>query len=114
MINLIDKPWLVVTTLTQVGYAFIIGVFFAAIYVRTKNLWTVIAFHALYDLAGAIPDLFIKEVNEKVSPDISVMDSITILAQFIILLVIGMFYIRKQKIEPQGLNQEKPQVESQL
>ena len=63
---------------------------------------------------GCIPDLFIKEVNEKVSPDISVMDGIMVLAQFTIFLVIGAFYMRKQKLELQELNQEKPQVESQL
>ena len=99
LINLLDKPWLVVATWTQVGYAFIVGFMFAAIYIRTKNLWTVIVFHALYDIGGCLNDLYIREINEKISPDISVMEGIMTLLPFLIFLAAGMFYIRKEKLE---------------
>ncbi len=99
LINLLDKPWLVVATWTQVSYAFIFGFIFAAIYIRTKNLWTVIVFHALFDITGCLEDLFIRQISEKISPDISVMDGIMTLLPFLFLLAIGMFYIRKEKLE---------------
>ena len=97
--NLLDKPWLVVATWTQVGYVFIVGFMFAAIYIRTKNLWTVIFFHALFDITGCLDNLYIREINEKISPDISVMEGIMTLLPFLIFLVAGMFYIRKEKLE---------------
>lgn len=107
LINLLSKPWLVVTTFTQVMYAFIIGIFFAAIYVRTRNLWVVIAFHALYDLGGCLDDLFIREISEKINPDISIMDGVMTLLPFMFFLVIALFYLRKEKLEVQERDIDK-------
>lgn len=101
MVNLAGKPWFIVGTCTQVVYAFIIGFFFATVYVRTRNLWVVIVFHALYDLGGCLDDLFIRVVSESMMFDISIMDGVISLLPFMILFVIGLFYIRKEKLEVQ-------------
>ena len=102
LINLLDKPWLIVSTITQVGYAFFIGVFFGAVYLRTKNLWTVILLHAIFDIGGCLDELFIKEITQEITQDIAVGDGLFILLEFSVFLIIGLFYLRKVKVEVQG------------
>ncbi|KJZ20740.1 CPBP family intramembrane glutamic endopeptidase [Loktanella sp. S4079] len=45
--DLNGQPWM--ATLQQVGFAFLVGVFLAAVALRTGNLWGVIIWHALWD-----------------------------------------------------------------
>lgn len=52
-INLIVRPELLVLTLCQAVYTVFAGVFFAAVYLKSKNLWSVIFYHALFDIASA-------------------------------------------------------------
>ena len=99
LVNLIGKPWLIVATGTQVVYALFIGVFFAAIYLRTKNLWTVIVLHMFLDLGGCLDELFLEKVTAKTVPDISLGDSVSILAEWVIFLLLGLLYLRKVKGE---------------
>lgn len=97
LVNLIGKPWLVVATGTQVVYALFLGIFFSAIYLRTKNLWSVIILHMLLDLGGCLDELFITKVTAKTVPDISLGDSMSVLAEWLIFLVLGLWYLRKVK-----------------
>ncbi|MHB8065607.1 MAG: CPBP family glutamic-type intramembrane protease [Ruminiclostridium sp.] len=40
-----------VDTISQIFYAAFLGIFFAAIYFRTRNLWISVLFHSLFDIA---------------------------------------------------------------
>lgn len=53
-INLIVRPELFVLTLCQAVYTIFAGVFFSAVYLKSKNLWSVIFYHALFDVATTI------------------------------------------------------------
>lgn len=99
MINLIARPWLIVSTIIQVIYAFFIGAFFCGVYLRTKNLWSVILLHAIFDLGGCLDELFIKQVTEKVIQDISIGAGLIILVEFSLFLIVGLIYLRKVKVE---------------
>lgn len=45
-------------TLLQVGYSFLTGAMFAAVLLRTKNIWICIFLHALFDFGGLlIPEI---------------------------------------------------------
>lgn len=95
LINLINKPWMVIGTITQVFYAFFIGVFFSAVYLRTRNLWSVILMHAIFDIGGCLEELFINEVAQQATQDISVATGLFIILEFSIFMIVGLFYLRK-------------------
>ena len=57
--NLIETPQLIIATLTQVFYAIFIGIFFAGIYIRSRNLGVVIIYHAMFDMAHFLSEVFI-------------------------------------------------------
>lgn len=51
-INLLVRPELFILTLCQAIYTIFAGVFFAAVYLKSKNLWAVIFYHALFDVTS--------------------------------------------------------------
>lgn len=99
IINLLDCPWLIVTTITQVIYATFIGVFFAAIYLRSRNLWVVIFLHAIVDFTGCYGELFDINIRQNLIPDISVSGGVYTVIKFSVFLILGLFYLRKVKPE---------------
>lgn len=103
LINLFDAPWLVVTTGAQVIYAFFIGVFFAAIYLRTKNLWTTIILHAIVDFTGCYGELFDETIRQNLISDMSLQSGIFLVFRLSIFFIIGLFYLRKVK-EKRGIS----------
>lgn len=38
--------------LLQIGYTFLIGMMFAVVYLKTKNIWTTIVIHTIYNIGG--------------------------------------------------------------
>lgn len=52
---------------TQITYAFIFGVFFAAIVLRGNNIWSAIALHSLIDFVSGIGELMTAQAGEAVS-----------------------------------------------
>ena len=99
LINLADCPWLIVTTLTQIVYAFFLGIFLAAIYLRTKNIWTVVFLHALVDFTGCFGELFDENIRQNLVDDISISSGIATVIELSIFLVLGLFYLRKVEVE---------------
>ncbi|MCK7660033.1 CPBP family intramembrane metalloprotease [Corynebacterium sp. CCM 8835] len=57
-VRLITDPHLVVTTTTQVLYAFAIGLLLGVIYYFTRDLVTVILLHAGFNMLGGVSALF--------------------------------------------------------
>ncbi len=43
-----------VDTLLQVGYSFLLGIMWAVVYLRTKNIWFVMVLHATYNFFGQV------------------------------------------------------------
>lgn len=41
-------------TLLQMGYSFLMGMLWAVVYLKTKNLWMAVLLHALYNMAGLV------------------------------------------------------------
>ena len=54
--NALENP---MGTLIQIFYAMGCGVMFAAIYIRTRNLWSCILVHALVDFSANITNIFV-------------------------------------------------------
>lgn len=89
--------------LTQVGYAFIIGVFFSALLLRTNwNLLWCGILHSLYDMAAGFGDFATLETTKEVianSNAPSVGAHLMNLCLFIPLLLYAIFLLRKNNIK---------------
>ena len=86
--------------LTQVGYTFIIGVFFSALLLRTNwnLLWCVIV-HSLYDMAAGFGDFAVQQTTKEVianhnTPGVGAY--LINLCLFIPLLLYAMFLLRRE------------------
>ncbi len=58
LLNLITYPNLIKVTLIQVEYAMFIGMIFAIVYFRSRNIWVVVFLHFIYDFASDVPYAF--------------------------------------------------------
>ena len=105
LINLVSCPWLIVSTGIQVVYASFIGIYFAAIYLRTNNLWTVILLHSLFDFAGCFGELFDEQVRQGMIPDIPLADGILTLLPCTVFLIAGLYYLRKVEVLHQEIDE---------
>ncbi len=79
----------VITVIAKVIWATALGIYFGAVYVKTRNLWVPIVLHFVIDLCG-IPFCF-SNVNEY--PQISVMMS---LVCYMVLGIYGIFILKKE------------------
>jgi membrane protease YdiL (CAAX protease family) len=96
LVNLIESPGLVIVTLAQVVYAFFIGVFFASVYLRSKNIWVVIIYHALMDFASYYTDVFSKAVE---MTDISLQAACVNIVLTSVFLMMGLWLLRKVEVK---------------
>lgn len=99
LVNLIGHPSLIITTLTQVMYSFLIGVLFASIYLRCKNIWAVIILHAIFDWFWRVSDIYHIIANPVTPVDISVALGLTISMLCIPFALVGFFLLRKAFVE---------------
>lgn len=87
--------------LTQVGYAFMIGVFFSALMLRTNwNLLWCGILHSLYDMAAGLGDFASWQTTKEVTANSSAPGTgayLMNLCLFIPLLLYAIFLLRKKK-----------------
>jgi membrane protease YdiL (CAAX protease family) len=98
LINLAVSPYAVISTLSQVAYSFLMGVFFSAVYLRSGNLWSVIALHALYDASVSVINLFIKETPFEAA-DIPIADGLTSVLMILPFFLVGLFLLERVDIK---------------
>lgn len=102
-INLIVRPELLVLTLCQAIYTVFAGVFFAAVYLKSKNLWAVIFYHALFDIASTVfyeilsPEILQNlNVHYANSTDQALGQGLFYIVAAIPLLICGLFILQKE------------------
>lgn len=79
--NLIEKPYYLLGTITQVIYAFCLATLFGTIYYLTKDLLVPIVLHAVFNFFGSITDIFTAPVSQAAPPtDIPLNVMIVLLA----------------------------------
>lgn len=96
LLNLFDNPNLINDTIAQVFYSIFIGVFFGALYLRTKNIWVVAFYHIMYNSASEIPVIFFAVPNQTAS-DSSITEAIINILVSSIYMWAGLFIARKFK-----------------
>jgi membrane protease YdiL (CAAX protease family) len=72
---------------------FATGVFFAAIYLRSNNIWSVVLLHAIFDWLSNVPPILIQPVGKLA--DMSLGSAVINLALAAAFFLIGMFLKRK-------------------
>lgn len=89
----------VVGTLMQVIEATAVGLCFGAVYLRCRNIWTVVILHALTDLSGAIGTNAQSTVDVQNTNVNAATSILSILPSFVILLGLTFFFLRRSKME---------------
>lgn len=89
LLNLRHGLFLLDSTLIQVVYTTGIGVFFCAVYARTRNLWGPVIIHTLTDIAA---DLIYSETM-----DLGIRETVIMLVLGVVYLLIGLYLIRSKK-----------------
>lgn len=99
LLNLFDTPELVNSTIAQSVGATFMGVFLGAVYLRSRNIWTVVFFHALVDIETDLPILFIDSSvsSSSTSADIPFLSLILNILLNSVILFAGLFLARKSK-----------------
>ena len=91
----------VVSTLIQVFYSTILGIVFAAVYIRTQNLWSIAIIHGIVDFSGGIEGIYqmpqaIPEVSAG-GGSMNLLSLIVLMSVLVIGLAWGIFLLRKKK-----------------
>lgn len=101
-INLFVRPTLVFFTVAQVIYTTMAGTFFAAVYLRSKNILPVILYHALHDISTGIFYILIPteklanmNVHYAASADQSVSQGLFFIIASIPLFIAALLLLRK-------------------
>lgn len=97
LLNLFDNPNMVNAVIAQVFYATFIGVFLGALYVRTHNIWVVVFYHAITNLAGELPSIFYQIPAVGTMTDEPFADAMASILMNLIFLFVGLFLVRKRK-----------------
>ncbi len=100
MLNLLKTPNMPVTILIQVVYASFFGVYFGAIYLRSKNIWAVIFLHSILDLSEILFEVLIQPIAaEEITKDITLLDGLPFIAMMLPALILGLTYLRKVDLQ---------------
>lgn len=102
LINLFARPTLLFFTLAQVVYTTMAGTFFAAVYLRSKSIVSVIIYHALHDISTGIFYILIPteklatlNVHYAAGADQSVSQGLFLVFASLPLFIIALFLLRK-------------------
>ena len=102
----------VVGTLMQVIEATAVGLCFGAVYLRCRNIWTVVILHALTDLSGAIGTNSQSSVDVQNTNVNAATSILSILPSLVILLGLTFFFLRRSKMEEMVEEKQEGDVEA--
>lgn len=109
LLNILKGKDVMIETISQVFYATFLGILFAAIYLRTKNLWIPVIIHALFDIADGLYAIAIKAggISSITStlPAVSITDEVLNAVLGIPFALFGLFILRKVVAEDESKHQ---------
>lgn len=103
LLNILKGQDILVETISQIFYAFFLGIFFAAVYLRTQNIWISVIIHTLFNLADDLSDITLKvtqttAIAGTVVPT-SISDAVLNAALALPYALFGLYILRKVVIE---------------
>lgn len=96
--NLFINPSLLVATFSQIIYATLIGIFFAACVLRSQSIWPAIVLHAAIDFLGQIQQIAVGggvEAATQASASVSLLQALQPIFLYMILASYAFFLLRK-------------------
>ena len=81
----------------QTVYATAIGMFFAAVFVRTRNVWGCMIAHALYDLSGLM--FMAGEIGAELTREVSMVDTIYNSLFVVVCIICTLWLLRPSKLK---------------
>ena len=103
LLNLVARPHMIVSTITQIIYATILGAYFAVIYYKSGNLCAPIILHTVFDFVYYVWFAFSNEAIVRSNVDISIINGVLSIALYLpviiwsVLCFMGMFDFEKDK-----------------
>jgi len=99
LVNLFIYPTLIIRTLVQVMRASLHGFLFASIYLRCKNIWSLVILHGLYDWLVMASGIYHPVAVTAAPVDISVVSGLINIMYSIPFALVGLFLLRKVLVE---------------
>jgi membrane protease YdiL (CAAX protease family) len=78
--NLINRPSILIGTISQVVYAAATGLLYSIVYIKYRNIWSVIIIHALFNLLSLFPFIFVRMNYWLIMPYLSNLHSRPLIA----------------------------------
>jgi membrane protease YdiL (CAAX protease family) len=97
LLFLFDGVDVLASTMAQIVYASLLGIFFAGLYLRNKNIWIIILIHALIDIAGGLNQIAIR--TGSVPASAGILEVILQCAVIVPFGIYGLFVLRKVENE---------------
>jgi len=97
--NLITYPNQIVITSAQIVFAGMAGIYLAAVYVRSQNIWVVIAIHFLEDIAVTIMELFSTQAVNNSTADIAISQALLMVLIQIPYVFVGIRMLKNYRVK---------------
>ena len=100
LLYLLSGQDVIIATMAQILYATFLGIFFAGIYLRTKNIWLVMLIHALIDISGELNVFVVNTAaSTAVAAPMSIGDAVMQVVMLLPFALYGLFLVRKVEWE---------------
>lgn len=76
LVNLIQSPHLINTTVSQVCYATFMGIFLCGVYYKTRCIWVPVIIHALIDLTSDLLSVLCSKYASQLNVDIAMSEAV--------------------------------------
>ncbi|WP_151640889.1 CPBP family intramembrane glutamic endopeptidase [Corynebacterium sp. 11A] len=91
--NLTRTPEMIIGTISQVFYTFVLGVFLGALMLHTQNLWVPIIGHLVFNVLGSFTSIYV--LPDTKLEDITIFGAILQLVLISPLLIYGLRWLKK-------------------
>lgn len=95
--NLLTYPNQIVTTGAQILFAGMAGMYLAAVYIRSQNIWVCIFIHFLEDIAVTIMELFSSQTLNNSVADIGIMQASMMILIQIPYVIVSLLMLREKR-----------------
>ncbi len=106
LLNLITNPTAINLTIGQVFFTFMAGIYLCAVYLRTRNIWIVIALHFTEDFLTGLWPLFSSKALAASSMDAPLLNVVGLVALQSVYVLFGVILLKDKKWHYEPLEKE--------
>lgn len=106
-LNLVTTPNIVISTVGQVLFTFMAGVYLCAVYLRTRNIWVCIMIHFLEDFFTGFWAMVSTSAAAAQTTDGTITNMILLVAVHSVYIIFGIIMLKSKKWNYQPLKEKK-------